>query len=233
MKERILVVDDEPSILELVRFALERDGFEVVTAADGEVALREFRNRPADLVILDLMLPGKDGFEVFRELRKESQVPVIMLTARGGEADKVLGLEIGADDYMTKPFSPRELVARVKAVLRRMEPREPAENQILRVGEITLDPLRHRVTVGDREVQLAPREFELLLRMLMANRGVVLSRETLLEKVWGYDYVGDTRTVDVHVVRLRQKLEPDPSRPTYIETVRGVGYRMPRSLGGP
>ncbi|MBO2519182.1 MULTISPECIES: response regulator transcription factor [Limnochorda] len=225
MKERILVVDDEPSILELVRFALERDGFEVVTAADGEVALREFRNRPADLVILDLMLPGKDGFEVFRELRKESQVPVIMLTARGGEADKVLGLEIGADDYMTKPFSPRELVARVKAVLRRMEPREPAENQILRVGEITLDPLRHRVTVGDREVQLAPREFE-LLRMLMANRGVVLSRETLLEKVWGYDYVGDTRTVDVHVVRLRQKLEPDPSRPTYIETVRGVGYRM-------
>ena len=225
MKERILVVDDEPSILELVRFALERDGFEVVTAGDGEVALREFRNRPADLVILDLMLPGKDGFEVFRELRKESQVPVIMLTARGGEADKVLGLEIGADDYMTKPFSPRELVARVKAVLRRMEPREPAENQILRVGEITLDPLRHRVTVGDREVQLAPREFE-LLRMLMANRGVVLSRETLLEKVWGYDYVGDTRTVDVHVVRLRQKLEPDPSRPTYIETVRGVGYRM-------
>jgi phosphate regulon transcriptional regulator PhoB len=225
VKERILVVDDEPSILELVRFALERDGFEVVTAADGEVALREFRNRPADLVILDLMLPGKDGFEVFRELRKESQVPVIMLTARGGEADKVLGLEIGADDYMTKPFSPRELVARVKAVLRRMEPREPAENQILRVGEITLDPLRHRVTVGDREVQLAPREFE-LLRMLMANRGVVLSRETLLEKVWGYDYVGDTRTVDVHVVRLRQKLEPDPSRPTYIETVRGVGYRM-------
>lgn len=225
MRERILVVDDEPSILELVRFALERDGFEVVTAADGETALHQFRARPADLVILDLMLPGKDGFEVFRELRKESQVPVIMLTARGGETDKVLGLEFGADDYMTKPFSPRELVARVKAVLRRVEPREPGDNQVLRVGEITLDALRHRVTVGDREVQLAPREFE-LLRMLMANRGVVLNRDLLLEKVWGYDYAGDTRTVDVHVVRLRQKLEPDPAHPTYIETVRGVGYRM-------
>ena len=225
MRERILVVDDEPSILELVRFALERDGFEVVTAADGETALRQFQARPADLVILDLMLPGKDGFEVFRELRKMSQVPVIMLTARASETDRVLGLEFGADDYMTKPFSPRELVARVKAVLRRVEHREPDENQVLRVGEITLDPLRHRVTVGDREVQLAPREFE-LLRMLMANKGVVLNRDLLLEKVWGYDYAGDTRTVDVHVVRLRQKLEPDPSHPTYIETVRGVGYRM-------
>lgn len=225
MKERILVVDDEPSILELVRFALEREGFEVTVAADGETAVSLFRARPADLVVLDLMLPGKDGFEVFRELRQQGPVPVIMLTARGGETDKVLGLEFGADDYMTKPFSPRELVARVKAVLRRAEPRESPENQILRVGEITLDTLRHRVTVGEREVQLAPREFE-LLRMLMANRGAVLNRELLLEKVWGYDYAGDTRTVDVHVVRLRQKLEPDPAHPTYIETVRGVGYRM-------
>lgn len=225
MKERILVVDDEPSILELVRFALEREGFEVTVAADGETAVSQFRRRPADLVVLDLMLPGKDGFEVFRELRQHGPVPVIMLTARGGETDKVLGLEFGADDYMTKPFSPRELVARVKAVLRRAEPREGPENQVLRVGEITLDTLRHRVTVGEREVQLAPREFE-LLRMLMANRGAVLNRDLLLEKVWGYDYAGDTRTVDVHVVRLRQKLEPDPAHPTYIETVRGVGYRM-------
>jgi len=209
---------------ELIRLYLAAE-CTVLEAGDGLTALRAVRDAGPDLVLLDVMMPRLDGWQTLQRIREESAVPVIMLTARGGEADKVLGLEIGADDYMTKPFSPRELVARVKAVLRRMEPREPAENQILRVGEITLDPLRHRVTVGDREVQLAPREFE-LLRMLMANRGVVLSRETLLEKVWGYDYVGDTRTVDVHVVRLRQKLEPDPSRPTYIETVRGVGYRM-------
>ncbi|BAS29012.1 response regulator transcription factor [Limnochorda pilosa] len=225
MKERILVVDDEASILELVRFALEREGFDVAVASDGETALKSFSSRPSDLVVLDLMLPGKDGLEVCRELRQQSQVPIIMLTARGSETDKVLGLELGADDYMTKPFSPRELVARVKAVLRRTEPRDLAENQVLRVGEITLDAVRHRVTVGEREIQLAPREFE-LLRMLMANRGAVLNRDLLLEKVWGYDYAGDTRTVDVHVVRLRQKVEDDPAHPRYIETVRGVGYRM-------
>ena len=228
MSHRVLIVDDEPSIVELVRFALEREGFVTEVAANGQQALEAVRQRMPDLVLLDLMLPGVDGLEVCRQLRQRSNVPIIMLTARASEVDKVVGLELGADDYITKPFSPRELVARVRAVLRRAQSREtPAAvaGQELRVGDIRMDLARHEVWVKDRRVELTPKEYE-LLRTFMANRGMVLTRELLLDKVWGYDFVGDTRTVDVHVVRLRQKLEDDPARPRYIETVRGVGYRM-------
>ena len=229
MSHRVLIVDDEPSIVELVRFALEREGFVTEAAANGQQALERVRQRAPDLVLLDLMLPGVDGLEVCRQLRQHSNVPIIMLTARAGEVDKVVGLELGADDYITKPFSPRELVARVRAVLRRAQtgqsPPATVAGQELRVGDIRMDLARHEVWVKDRRVELTPKEYE-LLRTFMANRGMGLTRELLLDKVWGYDFVGDTRTVDVHVVRLRQKLEDDPARPRYIETVRGVGYRM-------
>ena len=225
-QQRVLIVDDEPSIVELVRFALEREGFATEAAASGSEALEAVQRRAPDLILLDLMLPGVDGLEVCRRLRQQSSIPIIMLTARASEVDKVVGLELGADDYITKPFSPRELVARVKAVLRRTQaPAPPAGGQELRVGDLRMDTARHEVWVGQRRVELTPKEYE-LLRTFMSHRGMVLTRELLLDKVWGYDFVGDTRTVDVHVVRLRQKLEDDPSRPRYIETVRGVGYRM-------
>ncbi|HEY8497881.1 MAG TPA: response regulator transcription factor, partial [Limnochordales bacterium] len=190
------------------------------------------RTRP-DLVVLDLMLPGLDGLEVCRRIRQKASVPIVMLTAKASEVDKVVGLELGADDYVTKPFSPRELVARIRAVLRRVQASAEAARQgegqppggQLRVGEIVMDLARHQVWVKGRPVELTPKEYD-LLRMLMSNKGIVLTREMLLDKVWGYDFAGDTRTVDVHVVRLRQKLEDDPAHPRYIETVRGVGYRM-------
>lgn len=222
---KVLVVDDEPSIVELVRFALEREGFTTGAAADGEEALRKVEADHPDLVLLDLMLPRMSGLDVCRILRQRyPALPIIILTARGEETDKVLGLELGADDYVTKPFSPRELVARVRAVLRRTVP-VGEESGVLRIGPVTLDPQRYEVTVNGRKIELAPKEFD-LLRMLMANKGVVLSRDVLLQKVWGYDFAGDTRTIDVHVVRLRQKIEEDPSQPRLIETVRGVGYRF-------
>jgi len=231
MGYRVLVVDDEPSIVELVRFTLEREGFTTEVATSGQQALAMVRRQAPDLVLLDLMLPGTDGLEVCRQLRQMGNVPIIMLTARASEVDKVVGLELGADDYITKPFSPRELVARVRAVLRRAaspaggSAAGPPESQELQVGDIRMDLARHQVWVGSRQVELTPKEFE-LLRTFMAHRGIVLTRELLLDRVWGYDFAGDTRTVDVHVVRLRQKLEDDPARPRYIETVRGVGYRM-------
>ncbi len=235
MAFKVLIVDDEPSIVELVRFTLEKEGFRTEAATDGHQALEAVERSRPDLVLLDLMLPGIDGLDVCRQLRQKARIPIIMLTAKATEVDKVVGLELGADDYITKPFSPRELVARVRAVLRRSQARaeasaaeggaQPAAGQELRAGDIRMDVARHQVWVGERLVELTPKEYE-LLRTFMANKGIVLTRELLLDRVWGYDFAGDTRTVDVHVVRLRQKLEDDPAHPRYIETVRGVGYRM-------
>ncbi len=228
--KKILVVDDEAPILELVRFNLEKEGFAVITASDGEDGLRRARSEAPDLVILDLMLPGIDGIEVCQQLRRETNVPVLMLTAKTEEFDRVLGLSVGADDYVTKPFSPRELVARVKAQLRRRdmdleETKARDASGRIRVGDLVIDTARFEVEVRGVRTELTPKEFE-LLRVLVANRGKVLTRDFLLEKVWGYEYGGDTRTVDVHVRRLRQKIEEDDSRPTYIQTVHGVGYRF-------
>ncbi|MDK2931581.1 MAG: two-component system, OmpR family, response regulator [Bacillota bacterium] len=228
--KKILVVDDEAPILELVRFNLEKEGFAVITASDGEDGLRRARSEAPDLVILDLMLPGIDGIEVCQQLRRETNVPVLMLTAKTEEFDRVLGLSVGADDYVTKPFSPRELVARVKAQLRRRdmdleETRARDASGRIRVGDLVIDTARFEVEVRGVRTELTPKEFD-LLRVLVANRGKVLTRDFLLEKVWGYEYGGDTRTVDVHVRRLRQKIEEDDSRPTYIQTVHGVGYRF-------
>lgn len=234
MAFKVLIVDDEPSIVELVRFTLEKEGFRTEAATDGHQALEAVERSRPDLVLLDLMLPGIDGLDVCRQLRQKARIPIIMLTAKATEVDKVVGLELGADDYITKPFSPRELVARVRAVLRRSQAQaevpaaegpQPAAGQELRAGDIRMDVARHQVWVGERLVELTPKEYE-LLRTFMANKGIVLTRELLLDRVWGYDFAGDTRTVDVHVVRLRQKLEDDPAHPRYIETVRGVGYRM-------
>jgi len=224
---RVLVVDDEPPILELVRYNLEREGFEVVTASDGAEGLARARERRPDLIILDVMLPGMDGWEVCRRLRalpETAGVPIIFLSARGEEVDRVLGLELGGDDYVTKPFSPRELVARVKARLRpRPVPRE--DEGVLVGGPVVMRVKEHEVLVNGERRDLTPKEFE-LLRHLLLNAGKVLRRDYLLDRIWGYDYCADTRTVDVHIRYLRQKIEPDPSRPTLIETVRGVGYRF-------
>lgn len=222
---RILVVDDEVHILELLKYNLEKEGYEVATATDGVACLASVREHPPDLIILDIMLPGLDGLEVCRRLRAQTEtaaIPLIFLSARGEEMDRVLGLEIGGDDYVTKPFSPRELLARVKARLRRQE--KEAE-EVLVAGPIVLKPREHEVLVNGERRDLTPKEFE-LLRHLILNAGKVLRRDYLLDRVWGYDYYADTRTVDVHIRYLRQKIEPDPSNPTYIETVRGVGYRF-------
>lgn len=222
----ILVVDDEEPIQELLRFNLEKEGYLVCVAKDGQEALKHVRNDQPDLLVLDLMLPGMDGLEVCRKLRsnpKYQQIPIIMLTAKGEEIDKVLGLELGADDYMTKPFSPRELLARIKARLRR--PNLQEEAQIIIRGELRVNVTEFRVHVRGEETELTPKEFE-LLRVLVAHPGKVYSREELLERIWGYEYDGDTRTVDVHVRHLRLKVERDPSNPEYIETLRGIGYRF-------
>jgi two-component system, OmpR family, alkaline phosphatase synthesis response regulator PhoP len=222
---KILVVDDEVGIVNNVRAYLEREGYTVNTAEDGPSALKAARAFSPDLVILDIMLPGMDGLDVLRELRKTSQVPVIMLTAKESEVDKVVGLELGADDYLTKPFSPRELVARVKAVLRRSLPQEERPKILERPG-ITVDSERRFVEVeGKGEVQLTAKEFDLLY-VLAVNPGIVLSRDRLMEKVWGYEYIGDTRTVDVYIRHLREKLGDDAENPRFIETLRGVGYRF-------
>ncbi|MEA4883940.1 MAG: response regulator transcription factor [Clostridia bacterium] len=230
MSKRVLVVDDEPSIVELIQFNLERESFCVDAAYDGEEALQKARTHGPDLIILDLMLPGIDGIEVCQTLRREMTVPIIMLTAKAEEFDKVLGLSVGADDYVTKPFSPRELVARVKAMLRRQSMNSAPggrgdEPSRIRVGDVLIDADRFELEVRGRRVEVTPKELE-LLRFLVANSGRVLSRELLLERVWGYEYAGNTRTVDVHVRRLRQKIEKDDSRPVYIQTVHGVGYRF-------
>lgn len=231
MSDKVLVVEDEPTLLETLEYNLAREGYEVHTADDGPTALEVARREHPDLILLDVMLPGLDGFEVCRILRQEMSVPVLMLTARDEEVDKVVGLEMGADDYMTKPFSMRELLARVRAMLRRVEmlQREAASAHDtappIAAGDLEIDTGRHRVSLSGVPIALSPREFE-LLSFLASNRGQVLSRDVLLDRVWGYEYVGDTRTVDVHVRWLRQKIEADPGNPTHLLTVRGVGYKF-------
>jgi DNA-binding response OmpR family regulator len=222
--ELILVVDDEPNIIELARLYLEKEGFRVAEASGGEEAMRLFEEvRPA-LIVLDIMIPEPDGWEVCRRIRSRSQLPIIMLTAREDEVDKVVGLELGADDYLTKPFSPRELVARVKAVLRRALPASESQ-EVLHVDDLVIDASRRKVIQGEKDIDLTPREFDLLYTLAL-NRGIVMSRERLLERVWGYDYYGDTRTVDVHIRHMREKLGEDSSQPRYVETVWGVGYKF-------
>jgi two-component system response regulator ResD len=224
--ELILVVDDEANIVELVRLYLKQEGFRVIEAADGAAALELLGREKPDLLVLDIMLPEVDGWEVCRRVRAFSQVPIIMLTARDAEVDRIVGLEIGADDYLVKPFSPRELVARVKAVLRRSQSPQPEETpKLLKVGDLNIDPARRKVTRGKSEINLTTKEFD-LLHLLAVNRGIVFTRERLLERVWGYDYAGDTRTVDVHLRHLREKLEKDPAQPVYLLTVWGVGYKF-------
>lgn len=224
---KILVVDDEPSIVSNVRAYLEREGFDVLTASDGPSGLQVARSSAPDLVVLDIMLPGMDGLEVLRRLRKESDVYVLLLTARADETDKVIGLGVGADDYLTKPFSNRELVARIRAVLRRGRGggAESGANAVLTFGDLRIDPGAHAVWKGDVAVDLTATEFS-LLHALARHRARVLSREQLIEQVWGSDYYGDDRVVDVHLGRLRKKIENDAERPEFIVTVRGVGYRF-------
>ena len=222
---RILVVEDEESFSDPLSYLLRREGYEVSVADDGPAALEEFERNGADLVLLDLMLPGLPGTEVCRRLRSRSNVPVIMLTAKDGEIDKVVGLELGADDYVTKPYSSRELVARVRAVLRRGSEPEQSSVATVEAGPVRMDVERHVVTVGGQQVSMPLKEFE-LLELLLRNAGRVLTRGQLIDRVWGADYVGDTKTLDVHVKRLRSKVEPEPSAPRYIVTVRGLGYKF-------
>jgi two-component system response regulator RegX3 len=223
---RVLVVEDEESFSDALSYMLRKEGFEVAVAATGTQALTEFDRSGADIVLLDLMLPEMSGTEVCRQLRQKSAVPIIMVTARDSEIDKVVGLEIGADDYVTKPYSPRELVARVRAVLRR-HTAEAAESSLptLTGGPVRMDVERHVVTVSGEAVPLPLKEFE-LLELLLRNAGRVLTRGQLIDRIWGADYVGDTKTLDVHVKRLRSKIEPEPSSPRYIVTVRGLGYKF-------
>jgi two-component system, OmpR family, response regulator RegX3 len=222
---RVLVVEDEESFSDALSYMLRKEGFEVAVAATGPDALESFDRSGADLVLLDLMLPGLPGTEVCRELRTKSNVPVIMLTAKDSEVDKVVGLELGADDYVTKPFSSRELVARIRAVLRRRGDGEELAPAILEAGPVRMDVERHVVTVSGNEVPLPLKEFE-LLEVLLRNAGRVLTRMQLIDRVWGADYVGDTKTLDVHIKRLRAKIEPAPSTPRFIITVRGLGYKF-------
>lgn len=222
---RILVVEDEESFSDPLSYLLRREGYEVSVADDGPAALEEFERNGADLVLLDLMLPGLPGTEVCRRLRSKSNVPVIMLTAKDGEIDKVVGLELGADDYVTKPYSSRELVARVRAVLRRGSEPEQLGGSTVEAGPVRMDIERHVVTVGGEPVAMPLKEFE-LLEMLLRNAGRVLTRMQLIDRVWGSDYVGDTKTLDVHVKRLRGKIEPDPANPRHLVTVRGLGYKF-------
>lgn len=221
--KRILLIEDEAGIAEPLMYQLEKDGFAVSWSSDGKEGLDRFIAEGADLVLLDLMLPGMSGEDVCREIRRISEVPIIMLTAKDEEIDKIVGLEIGADDYVTKPFSTRELLARVKAVLRRGT--SVALPETLEAGDIRLDPDRREVTVRGGQVHLPKKEFD-LLELLMENQGRVVTRETLIDRVWGPDYFGDTQTLDVHIKRLRAKTEADPADPKHLLTVRGVGYRF-------
>lgn len=221
----VLIVDDEPGISRLISMYLEREGFQTASARTGAEALQIVGNNPPALVVLDIMLPDIDGWEVCREIRRSSDVPIIMLTAREGDEDKIVGLEIGADDYVTKPFVPRELVARVKAILRRARPAAPAEDKVLDFGELTINPAKREVRLDGEIIQLRAKEYDLLAE-LARRPGVVFSREKLLQDVWGYDFYGDSGTIDVHVRRLRAKLNDDSSKPRFIETIWGVGYRM-------
>lgn len=227
MAEKILVVEDDANLLETLKYNLKKESYDVVTAVDGEQAVEAARRGKPDLILLDIMLPKLSGYEVCRILRKEMTVPILMLTARADETDKIVGLEIGADDYVTKPFSMRELIARIRAMLRRtrfMESRS-LEADIIQAGDIQIDIARHRASLRDTPLVLNPKEYDLLV-FLARNNGLVFNRDQLLEKVWGYDYAGDTRTVDVHVRWLRQKIETDPANPRYLVTVRGTGYKL-------
>ena len=240
MARTILVVDDEPTLRETLAEALEQDGLEVVTAADGKEALEQFRSAAPDLILLDLMLPQISGIEVCRIVRRESSLPIIMLTAKDGEIDKVVGLELGADDYVTKPFSLRELMARIRTQLRRLDAASASPGQAdaatgpspapIHLDAVTIDLAGHRLRRDGADLRVKPKAFE-LLAFLVRNPGQVFSRDQLLEKVWGYDYAGESRTVDVHVHWLRSAIETDPSKPQYLQTVRGVGYvlRLPEA----
>ena len=229
---KILVVEDDKTLLDVLKYNLIKENYAVVTAVDGVHALEVARAEKPDLVILDIMLPKLDGFEVCRILRKEITVPILMLTAKIEEIDKVVGLELGADDYLTKPFSLRELLARIRAMLRRVEmikqetlSKEETAPQPIKIANLEIDLTRHQVSRGESIVDLSPKEFK-LLAFLARNRGQIFTRDHLLEKVWGYDYAGDTRTVDVHIRWLRQKIEDDPSHPKHLLAVRGVGYKF-------
>ena len=222
---RILIVEDEPSLSEPLSFLLRREGYETEIAADGREALAAFDRDGADLVLLDLMLPGLPGTEVCRELRTRSSVPIIMLTAKDSEVDIVVGLELGADDYVTKPYSTRELLARIRAVLRRRIEVDDLDESVLEVGGVRMDVDRHAVSVGGKEVPMPLKEFE-LLELLMRNPGRVLTRGQLIDRVWGSDYFGDTKTLDVHIKRIRSRIEKHPSDPSMLMTVRGLGYRF-------
>jgi two-component system response regulator RegX3 len=228
-----LVVEDEESFVEALQIGLAREGFRVEVAGDGVEALERFAQVKPDIVLLDVMLPRVSGLDVCRQIRAQSSVPIIMVTAKSGEIDTVVGLEVGADDYVTKPYRIRELVARIRALLRRAsgdttgEVERSASTSTLRVGDVTLDPEAHRLTVRGQEVSVPLKEFE-VLHLLLANAGRVLTREVLIDRVWGSDYVGDTKTLDVHIKRLRSKIEVDPSAPTRIVTIRGLGYKYER-----
>jgi len=229
---KILVVEDDQNLLDVLKYNLAKEGYDVLTAVDGIEALDAARSKKPDLIILDIMLPKLDGFEVCRILRREMTVPILMLTAKAEETDKVVGLELGADDYMTKPFSMREFLARIRAMLRRAEMMMTATSSaqeaipsLIKVGELEIDLARHRVSRSGTIIDLSPKEFD-LLAFLIKNKEQVFSRDQLLEKVWGYDYAGDTRTVDVHIRWLRQKIEVDPATPGHLLTVRGIGYKF-------
>jgi two-component system response regulator RegX3 len=222
---KVLVVEDEQSLREPLVFMLEKEGYEVIEAENGQVAIEKFESLGADIILLDLMMPKLDGNQVCKQIRLSSNVPIIMLTAKDAEVDKVVGLEIGADDYVTKPYSTRELLARMKAVLRRkIEPSVEADS-VLVAGELRLDSDRHQVTLSGKPIALPLKEFE-LLELLMENVNRVLTRGQIIDRVWGANYFGDTKTLDVHIKRLRSKIEEDPARPKYIQTVRGLGYKF-------
>ena len=225
MSNKILIVEDDPNILEVLKYNLGKEGYDTITAIDGVQALELARTNKPDLIVLDIMLPKMSGFEVCRILRKEMAIPIIMLTARDDEIDKVTGLDLGADDYMTKPFSIRELMARIRAMLRRVEIQIVIPKTPLRFGDLEVDTLHHVITRAGNTLNLSPKEFDLLV-FLTSNRGLVFSRDQLLEKVWGYDYSGDTRTVDVHIRWLREKIEDNSEQPKRLITVRGVGYKF-------
>ncbi len=226
MKNRVLIAEDEKPISDIIKFNLEKEGYDIITAYDGEDALKKALNEELELIILDIMLPSMDGFEICKRVREKSSVPIIMVTAKEEEVDKILGLELGADDYITKPFSIRELVARVKANVRRQEMNVNADQQekeLIKNKDLSIDLMKYEVKKGPKTIDLTVREFE-LLKFLAKQKDQVFSREQLLERVWGYEYYGDIRTVDVTVRRLREKVEDDSSNPTYIMTKRGVGY---------
>ena len=224
MAKRILLVDDEPLILKGLRYTLEQEGYEIMTATDGEEALKVFMENQVDLILLDVMLPKMDGIQVCQRIRENSNVPIIMLTAKGEDMDKILGLEYGADDYMTKPFNILEVKARIKTILRRAgQPAQQEDRKVIRVHDMEVNVVNRSVTLGGKDIRLTAKEFD-LLQLFMSNRGKVFSREALLETIWKYDYLGDLRTVDVHIRRLREKIEHNPAQPEFILTKWGVGY---------